>query len=66
MLTTIVVIKVFLNLVDVHDTNPYACTDPHTVKGSRVCKPCTVLAVRKYACDSMIKGYWRQPALHGS
>ena len=28
-----------------------------SVKGSRVCKPCNVLAVRKYVRASMVSGY---------
>ena len=39
-------------LVDVQDTYPYTCTYPW--KGSRVCKPCNVLAVRKYVRASMV------------
>ena len=35
-----------MNLVDVKDTDPYTCTYPYTVKGSRVCKPCNVLDVQ--------------------
>ena len=43
-----------MNLVDVHDTDPYTCTCPYTVKRSRVCKPHNVPDVRKYVRVSMV------------
>ena len=48
-------------LVDVQDTDPYVCI---TVKGSRVCEHCNVLAVRKYVRASMVQGYiWTESIL---